>query len=517
MSSKRHPRSFAICRIALAFATHVALICLPADAADVINNHELVKRYEIAAGALNSVLTSFAQESGIAISFSSEQVENLKSGGLIGNYSLTNGFAQVLKGSGLRAQASEDGYVLVSASGTLELGATNITGQALGAVTEGTGSYTTGEVTIGKTAQTLRHTPQSVSVLSQQQLADQNVTDLTTALAQAPGIVVDYTDSERVDYYSRGFAIDAIQYDGATVVQNSGGGSYIQSDTAVIDHMEVLRGATGMLRGAGNPSGTVNIVRKRPTYEHHASGSYTAGSWDHQRFVADVSGPISSDGAVRGRVIAVHDDKDSFQDSRMERKNVLYAVLAADLNDRTTLTGGIEYTHLDATGSWGGLPADFDGSPLKFSRSTYLGTSWSRWNRSNLQSFGELQYAFDNDWKVKMTATHTDFDLDNKGFKQVFNSRASTTNPYLMNVQVTEGDGGGSDQSSYSLAADGPFSFMGRDQQLLVGMERVDNSSYALARGSIRNYVRGIDVRNWNSKTSVSEPNVSITYASGHH
>src|SRR5690606_35458282 len=151
--------------------------------------------------------------------------------------------------------------------------------------------------------------------------------NLTQVLEQTPGVVVDYTDSERVNYYSRGFSIDAIQFDGATVAQGAGGGSFIQPDTATLDHVEVLRGASGMLRGAGNPSGTVNMVRKRPTRDFQGSASYTLGSWEANRYVADLSGPLVDGGAIRGRVIAVHDDKDFFQDTRMERKNVLYTVL----------------------------------------------------------------------------------------------------------------------------------------------------------------------------------------------
>lgn len=75
-----------------------------------------------------------------------------------------------------------------------------------------------------------------------------------------------------------------------------------------------------MLRGSGNPSGTVNLVRKRPTREFQGAAMITAGSWDAQRYVADLSGPLAEGGAIRGRMIAVHDDKDSFQDSRMSAR-----------------------------------------------------------------------------------------------------------------------------------------------------------------------------------------------------
>jgi hypothetical protein len=142
-----------------------------------------------------------------------------------------------------------------------------------------------------------------------------------------------------------------------------------------------------------------------------------------QRYVADISGPLTETGNVRGRVIAVHDEKDHFQQSRQERKDVLYGVMAFDLNDSTTLTTGLEWTQLDATGAWGNLPADYDGSPLPFGRSTYLGADWNRWNRSNLQTFAELEHRFDNDWTLKLMAQRTHFELDDNGQADLLHPR----------------------------------------------------------------------------------------------
>jgi outer membrane receptor for ferric coprogen and ferric-rhodotorulic acid len=497
----------------LGLAVGCTVVSAPVFADESIENaHQ--QQWSIATGPLSTALDQYARQGGISLSYNEAELEGKATQGISGAFDSTQALAMILQGTGLQSrQLGGNSFLIVpavDAGGVMELGATSVTSMGLGTVTENTGSYTTGAVTIGKTAQSLRHTPQSVTVLTQQRLADQNLNNLTEVLEQTPGIVVDYTDSERVAYYSRGFSLDAIQYDGATVVQGSGGGSYIQSDSAIVDHMEVLRGATGMLRGSGNPSGTVNIVRKRPTRDFQASGSYTAGSWDAQRYVADISGPLSENGDIRGRVIAVHDDKDFFQDSRMERKNVFYASLAADITDRTTFTGGIEYTDLDATGSWGGLPADFDGKPLDLPRDTYLGASWNRWDRSNIQTFGEIEHLFDNDWRLKLMATHTSFKLDDNGFKQTYISRTSTTNPYLMNVSVTEGDGGESEQTNYSLVADGPFSLFGREHQLVLGAERVRNDSYASATRAVPQ-LTNIDIRNWDPGSSLAEPDINIT------
>lgn len=500
---------------ALGLAFSGATLSAPGTAAESVSRSQTMQ-WNIAGGPLAIALEQVARQGGVNLSYDAVTLEGKSSSSVSGSFDTTQVLAVVLKGSGLQALSQgPNSYVLTASapvtSGALELGATTVSSTGLGSVTEKTGSYTTGAVSIGKTSKSLRRTPQSVSVLTSQRLEDQNITNLTSVLEQTPGIVVDYTDSERVNYYSRGFQIDAIQYDGATIVQGSGGGSFIQSDSAIIDHVEVLRGATGMLRGSGNPSGTVNLVRKRPTYDYQASASITAGSYDAQRYVADVSGPLAGQGALRGRVIAVYDDKDFFQDARSERKNVLYGVLSADLSDQTTLTGGLEYTTLDATGAWGGLPANFDGSSLDLSRDTYLGADWNRWNRSNLQAFGELEHIFNNDWKLKLSGTRTHYQLDDDGFKQTYISRASTTNPYLMNVAVTEGDGGESEQSNLSATLNGPFALLGREHELMVGVERIRNESTASATANQQALLRNVDVRYWNPNHLLAEPSINIT------
>lgn len=474
--------------------------------------------WNIPAGPLAPALDQLARQGGINLSFDASSLQGKLTNGVHGQHDSAQALAIVLMGSDMQVQQQgDDSFLLIpamDAGGAMQLGATAISSNRLGETTEHSGSYTTGAVTIGKTPQTLRHTPQSVTVVTRQRLDDQNITNLTSLLEQTPGVVVNLFDSERVQYYSRGYSIDAIQYDGATVAQGSGGGSFVQSDSAILDRAEILRGATGMLRGAGNPSGTVNLVRKRPTHEFQGEGSVTLGSWDAQRYVADLSGPLTETGNVRGRVIAVHDDKDHFQDSRMERKEVFYGVLAFDLDDSTTLTTGLEWTKLDATGAWGNLPADYDGSPLPLGRSTYLGAEWNRWDRSNLQTFAELEHSFDNDWKLKLMALRTHFELDDHGFKQTYISRASgdanpTRNPYLMSYQVTEGDGGESLQNNLSATLNGPFELLGRTHELMFGVERIRNDSYASATN---NSISGIfDIREWDPRTSLAEPDINIT------
>ncbi|MGE8322023.1 MAG: TonB-dependent receptor plug domain-containing protein, partial [Pseudomonas sp.] len=124
---------------------------------------------------------------------SNEEVAGLASQGLHGSYAVEHGFAQLLQGTGLQVQqAGDKRYMLVrpSQNGTLELAATTVSSVGLGATSEGTGSYTTGSANTATGLRlSARETPQSVSVVTRQQIEDQNLNDVAQVLAQTPGVV----------------------------------------------------------------------------------------------------------------------------------------------------------------------------------------------------------------------------------------------------------------------------------------------------------------------------------------
>jgi len=103
--------------------------------------------FAIAPGPLGSVLSRFASEAGVVLSFDSGLTAGKQSSGLQGTYSVEQGFARLLAGSNLAIAANSDGsYRLApqASGGALTLGATSINAEGLGLTTESTGSYTTG-------------------------------------------------------------------------------------------------------------------------------------------------------------------------------------------------------------------------------------------------------------------------------------------------------------------------------------------------------------------------------------
>ena len=167
----------------LAHAVHLAVALGVFSALSLALTHALAQNqthtYQINAGSLGAALSLFATAANVTLSFSAEQTQGMTTPGLSGTYSTDEGLERLLAGSGLQAQRQPNGaYVLVPVPKTdaLQLGATTISGQALGSVSENTGSYTTSSMsTATKLAASMRETPQSVTVITRQRMDDQNM------------------------------------------------------------------------------------------------------------------------------------------------------------------------------------------------------------------------------------------------------------------------------------------------------------------------------------------------------
>ncbi|MGE6335205.1 TonB-dependent receptor plug domain-containing protein, partial [Stenotrophomonas sp. NPDC077659] len=190
-----------------------------------------------------------------------------------------------------------------------------------------------------------REIPQSVSIISHQRIEDQNLDDIIDVLGNTTGVSSTQSDTERTEFYSRGFYIDSYQFDGlpTQMVQNwSYGDSGL--DLALYDRVEVVRGATGLLTGAGNPSASVNLIRKHAdSAELTGSVSVNVGSWGRTRSTVDVTTPLNASGSVRARVIGSYLDTDAQMDRYNQHKTLGYAVIDADLTPDTQLSVGYDY------------------------------------------------------------------------------------------------------------------------------------------------------------------------------
>lgn len=311
----------------------------------------------------------------------------------------------------LNAQAAE--------TAALQLGATNISAEGLGATTEDTHAYTTGSMSSATGLPlSIRETPQSVTVITRQQMDDRGVQSVGDALRNTPGVSTQKYDSDRSEFSARGLAITNFQYDGINIPYDGVYGENPNNgdDAASIDRVEIIKGATGLMTGNGDPSATVNLIRKKPTKQFKASISGTVGSWDAYRTVGDISGSLTDSGNVRGRFVGAYSDKNSYLDHYSQKKDLFYGILEADLTDDTLLTFGIDKSSTTPRGtSWTGNPVYFsDGGRTDFARHFNSGADWSRRDFDNITYFASLEQALANDWKFKVSVDQKTTDHDTR-------------------------------------------------------------------------------------------------------
>ena len=156
----------------------------------------------------------------------------------------------------------------------------------------------------------LKETPQTVSVITEQQIKDQNLTSVSGVLDQIPGVYRQSygatsawgTGGEYTSYYSRGSKILNFQIDGllsSPAIEGRNNNALSNIDTAVFENVTVVKGATGLLNGSGLPSASVNFNRKHATANARSSAKVSFGSWNTWRSEIDASQSLNNTGSIR--------------------------------------------------------------------------------------------------------------------------------------------------------------------------------------------------------------------------
>lgn len=429
----------------LAAALQGALCCaavgvaFQSSSAQAQTAQEIQYTFSIPAGPLEDALNRYAQAAGVNVSFNADDLAQARTAGLSGKWPVQRGLTALLAGTGFEARLlSSGGYSVRRAptAGVTTLDAVTVTG--LGeprATTEGTGSYTTRAVTIGRGEQRLRDIPQSISVVTRERLDEQNLNSVYAALENTTGVTLQQSPQGGKYIYSRGFDGTTIQYDGVPLERGMyGRASNFTGGTAIYDRVEVLRGAAGLLQGAGSPGGAVNLVRKRPLAENAFSVTTKAGTWDRYGLMADGSGVLNEAGTLRGRAVVERENGHSFIDRVSMKNTTFYGTLEYDIAPRTQVNVGFSSEDLRGRPSMAGLPRYSDGSEIGFARSESFGANWNRQVTTNRGLYADLSHQFNDDWQFKLTGASV---KEKQDLKYTASSRA--VNPANMLAAVGVG------------------------------------------------------------------------------
>lgn len=484
-----------MCCAALAFGAVMA-VSLPV-VAQTATTQTAARQFDIPAGALGSALLRFGEQSGLQFSVGSELTRGKKTAGIKGKYTPEDGLRALLGGTGLTFRFTGPRTVVVEPLpdtgearllGPLRVEGADNGGKSSGGVngstdanaTENSGTYGTASTSmVSKISQSVLDTPQTVSVITRQQLSDQNINDLKSAIAQLPGVTTRPSDNNFTNsFYSRGFEIRKFRIDGGAPISSSY--FYLPAlDMAIYDSIEVLRGADGLYSGYGDPGGVVNLVRKRPLDHPQVLVEAQVASWDNYRTMIDATGPLGFDGSLRGRLVLTYEDKDFFYDTAYDKHTTIYGVLEKDITPDLVVRGGFSVIDEDGLPWQSGLPRYESGESLGLSRETCLCSADAYYKSKNTELFLQGEYQINDDWSLdaKLSSSKQKYDkwhIDGFGAVKPDGSgyaisawRETDRNPRSKNADV---------------ALKGAFELFGRKQNITFGANYAD--TYALSYDS---------------------------------
>lgn len=332
------------------------------------------RHFDIAAGPLGDALNRFASAAGITVQMDARLVDGRRSNSINGNYTIAEGFAALLGNAGLRAiEGAPNTYVLQpgattaigagadAAAQTLPVISVNAAGERENPLGPANGYVATRSRTGTKTDTLLKETPQSVSVVTREQLDAQGVESIAESLRYTPGVVTQYGNTDlRYDWLTvRGF-VPGRYLDGLRLPFGSRGYSQPRIEPYGLERVEVLKGPTSLLYGQGTPGGLVNMVSKRPTTDTVREVELQYGSHNRKQLALDLGGKLDETGELSYRLVGLTRRSDTAYDYVNEEKTYIAPSITWRPNTDTHLTLMAQYQKLSSQGGGGApvLPAN---------------------------------------------------------------------------------------------------------------------------------------------------------------
>lgn len=456
-----------------------------------------VRNYNLPSAPLAEQLLRISREAGLVLTVDAALVQGKTAAAVHGSMNAAQALQLALAGSGLELISNTSGGYslrLLANGAAAVLPTVNVSDQILGQTTENSGSYTTGGVTAGsKMEQSLREVPRSISVIGREQLNDQRITTFDEALEQLPGVTFEpITNGWGAGAITvRGHSLTNITIDGAPSRGQSDGDTSFNTGMAKYDNIQLLRGPDGLFSGNGQPSGSINLVRKRPVESFQVNTVLSAGRWNNYLGEVDVSSPLTDSGAVKGRMVVSHNDSEKFFDNAHRKNLTLYGVIETRFNDSTTLLAGISQDR-----KWGegqdyapAFPRYSDGSILPVSRNFgLLGSSYR--DSDSVNYFGEIVHQLNTNWSLKTNFSRTE--SEGKTIGSFYVGAADPLTGTGSTIYQSPVHDWNSDATAADINLSGDFEIMGREGKLVAGADYLRTTNdWTQTHATFNGYVTG--------------------------
>jgi iron complex outermembrane recepter protein len=323
---------------------------------------------------LASAITAFGLQSGWQVTVDQGLLAGRTSPGVSGPLGPVEALSRLLAGTGLTWQLTDSrSVVLHKAPGVADNAITLGPVQVQGSAGDGGGTTAAPDLREGPTRPvhgyvahtsqvatktdtgSLLETPQTISVVTRDQIDAQQAFSLRQTLRYAPGVYFgDNTDDRIENFSARGFYLDEYQ-DGLKLLTQ---GAFIETkvDPIFLERVEVLEGPSSALYGQSYPAGIVDMVSRHPTADPVHEVQLRIGNWGHYEASGDFGGRLNASGTLQYRLTGLFRDTGTQVAGKRERRIAVAPAITWQPDANTKLTVLTNYVDDPKGGFWSSLP-----------------------------------------------------------------------------------------------------------------------------------------------------------------
>ncbi|HJR72228.1 MAG TPA: TonB-dependent siderophore receptor [Luteimonas sp.] len=270
--------------------------------------------------------------------------------------------------------------------------------------------YAAGSTRAGtKTDTPIEEIPQAISVITAEQMRDQNAQSLQEALRYSAGVRTDqYGLDNRGDWFAlRGGSSGTTLLNGMRLPL-VGWWGVVREEPYAFERVEVLHGPSSVMSGQNAPGGVVNLVSKRPLSTASREVALQAGNNDHMQLAADFTGPLSD--TLSYRLIALSRDNDTQVDYADNERRYIAPSIAWRPSESVQLVVYAEYQkdrnrNTEGFFPWAGTLLPAPNGPIPLER--FVGEpDWDVNLGERARAGYEFEYKFNDAWTLRHDLRH---------------------------------------------------------------------------------------------------------------
>ncbi|MES1216495.1 MAG: TonB-dependent receptor, partial [Bacteroidota bacterium] len=242
--------------------------------------------------------------------------------------------------------------------------------------------------------------PQSIAVIGQGMIRDQQALRLSDVIKNVNGVYLTTTrGGVQENFAARGYAFSSTNLFKNGFRINSG----VMPEISSLEKVEVLKGSASILYGQVAPGGILNMVTKQPKFQFGGELSMMAGSYYEYKPSFDIYGPASS--LIAYRVNGTFETENSFRDVVHSKRYYINPSLLFKLGKQTELVIEGDYLKHDFTPDFGIGTVDNTKIP-DLPRSRFLGTAWAYNTTQQTTTTASLKHQFNTKWTLDASASY---------------------------------------------------------------------------------------------------------------